>query len=78
MIELRTCTVNFRATATGSLYSCLNIYNSPYTNVRFLPVTTTFWLAVLYNYTQATPSLLELHGGHSQPPRATWRPLPAS
>ena len=28
------CTVNFRATATGSL-----LFNSPYTNVRFLPVT---------------------------------------
>ena len=34
MIDLRTCTVNFRATATGSL--CLNLYiTSPYTNVRF-------------------------------------------
>ena len=25
-------------------YSCLNIYNSPYTNVRFLPVTATYVL----------------------------------
>ena len=34
------CKENFRGTAVFS-YSCLNIYNSTYTNVRFLPVTIT-------------------------------------
>ena len=36
-----TCTVNFRATVVFS-YSCLNLYNSTYANVRFLPVSTTY------------------------------------
>ena len=44
------CTVNFRATATGSL---LNIYNSTYANVRFLPVTATYVHACLHAHVHA-------------------------
>ena len=36
MNDRTTCTVNFRATATAFSYSCLNIYNFTYANVRFL------------------------------------------
>ena len=39
MIELH-CIVKFRLAVFS--YSCLNIYNSPYANVRFLPVSTTY------------------------------------
>ena len=43
---MNACTVNFRATATGS-YSCLNLYNFPYTNVRFLLGAATYYGADL-------------------------------
>ena len=42
MNDRTTCTVNLRATATGSL--CLDLYTFPYTNVCFLPATATYVL----------------------------------